>query len=59
MPLAIFSPEAGSLKPPKSGGSVMYLSEMLASALTALTPASKPAWNFWISGTSTPPMKPT
>lgn len=24
-----------------------------------MTPASNPAWNPWISGTFTPPMKPT
>ena len=32
---------------------------ILMSGLAALTPASKPAWNVWISGTLTPPMKPT
>ena len=43
----------------KSGGSVMYLAVTVAAGLAALTPASKPAWNVWISGTLTPPMKPT
>ena len=29
------------------------------SGFTALTPATNPASNFWISGNSTPPIKPT
>ena len=59
MPVAIVSPCCGALKPEKSGGSVMYFAVTVALGLDALTPASKPAWKVWISGTLTPPMKPT
>ncbi|MDP9862895.1 hypothetical protein J2S55_002161 [Streptosporangium brasiliense] len=35
------------------------MTSTLTSDLTALAPAAKPASNFWISGTWTPPTKPT
>ena len=38
MPLAAVSPLVGSLKPPKSGGWVRYLSSILIDGSTALTP---------------------
>src|ERR1700686_3554842 len=51
-------PLAGSLNPPKSGGSVRYFLSTLMFGLTALAPATYPAANFWIRAMSTPPTKP-
>src|SRR6476469_596813 len=56
--LAIALPLAGSLKPVKSGGWVMYLTSTVAFGLTCLTPAVKPTSKFLIRSFSTPPMKP-
>src|SRR5436190_2204697 len=58
MALAIDLPLAGSLKPVKSGGWVMYFTSTLALGLTCFTPAVKPTSKFLIRSFSTPPMKP-
>ncbi len=36
-----------------------YSTSTVIAGSMAATPASKPAWNFWISSMFTPPMKPT
>src|SRR5664279_870655 len=61
MPLALVSPSCGSLNPflVVSPGSARYESVILIFGCTSLAPASNPAWNAWINGTLTPPMKPT
>ncbi|MBS1265880.1 MAG: hypothetical protein MAG471_01742 [Acidimicrobiaceae bacterium] len=55
---AISRPRSGALKPEKSGGSLMYSDNTLASGLVAATPAMKPASNLPIRSMETPPMKP-
>jgi hypothetical protein len=59
MPSAAVRPLDGSPKPLKSGGWVRYVDWISMSGFTAVAPALKPASNFAIRGTWTPPMKPT
>ncbi len=58
MPLAALAPLSGLLKPDRSEPVVRYWTVTLSAGLVSLTPCWKPAWNFWISATLTPPMKP-
>src|SRR5262245_16635143 len=58
MALAIDLPLAGSVKPVKSGGCVMYLMSIVAFGLICFTPAVKPTSKLLIRSFWTPPMKP-
>ncbi len=58
-PSAAARPLSGLEKPPSSAVCVRYWETTFTLGSVSFTPCSKPASNLWMSGTSTPPTKPT